>query len=147
MRHRTENARRRASACVAAVVLLFACASCAGSSSAAARECSRLRTAWAPVTDKGKARAAGALITINAANAAFAPTCITDVPEGPVTLVVHNTGQSIHNVRITAQHIDVDITPGHTANIRVVVGHDPVVYVCKYHRYLGMVGFLIPAGT
>ena len=148
MRHHTRHSRRqRLRASVAAFTLVCSSASCGGSTSAAAKECSTLRAASAPVTDTGTARAPGPRIAIDAANAAFAPTCITDVPQGPVTLVVRNTGQSIHNVRITAQHIDVDIAPGDTADVRVIIGRDPVVYVCKYHRHLGMIGFLVPVGA
>ncbi len=136
-------------ATIAALALALTCTACGTSSAGptATNECAKLRTTWAPVTDKGTTRATGSQITIDAANAGFAPTCVTDVPEGTVTLVVHNTGKSIHNVQISAQHVDVDIAPGQTVNVGVTVGRDPVVYVCKYHRTIGMVGFLVPPGN
>jgi plastocyanin len=98
----------------------------------------------APVTDRGDQRASGSAIEVDGANASFDPTCITAVPPGIVTLTVRNTGQSVHNVEITSQHIDSDIAPGHAVTVRVRVGNEPVVFVCKYHRSLGMVGVLIP---
>ncbi len=151
MYFRTTPARQRRPiiAMLATLALLVAATGCTKTSGASTvtNECAQLRSAWAPVTNKGAVRATGTQITIDAANAGFAPTCITDVPQGAVTLVVRNTGQSIHNVQISAQRVDVDIAPGHTARIRVVVGHDPIVFICKYHRYLGMLGFLVPVGS
>jgi plastocyanin len=82
---------------------------------------------------------------VDGANAAFAPTCVTDVPRGTVTLTVRNTGVALHNVAIPAQRIDVDIARGRSVSVGVRVGSGPVVFVCKYHRSLGMVGVLLPA--
>ncbi len=139
----------RGRAIILAVALACVGTSCgkASAASTAAKECAQLRTTWAPVTDKGTARATGTQITVDAANAGFAPTCVTDVRAGSVTLVVHNTGSSLHNVQVTAQHVDVDVAPGKTVTVRLTVGREPLVYVCKYHRFLGMVGFLVPAGS
>jgi plastocyanin len=98
------------------------------------------------VTDHGSRAATGSTLTVDAANAAFTPTCFDHVPRGAVTLRVRNTGASLHNVQVTAQHVDVDVAPGHTAVVHLTIGRDPVVYVCKYHRTLGMVGVLVPSG-
>jgi plastocyanin len=106
--------------------------------------CATVLPTIAPVTDKGQRQATSATIELDAASAAFAPTCVTDVPRGTVTVVVHNTGAVIHNFEIAAQHIDVDIKPRQSATIHVTVGSAPVVFVCKYHRALGMVGVFLP---
>ena len=96
------------------------------------------------MTDHGTSDASGTVITVDAANAGFAPTCVTNVPRGDVRLVVHNSGAVLHDVQVRAQHVDVDVEPGRSATVRLHVGTVPLVYVCRYHRYLGMVGILIP---
>ena len=124
--------------------MLFACG-CSGSGSHAAKPtCATEIRAIARVTDKGTGAAKGTHVTVDAANAAFAPTCITGVPHGVVTLSVRNTGAVVHNVEIAAQQIDVDVAPRDSVAVRLRVGDDPVVYVCRIHRALGMVGVLIP---
>jgi plastocyanin len=122
------------------LALVPACSSKSGAVPTCATE---LRSS-APVTDRGSRKATGAVVTVVGANSAFTPTCITDVPRGTVVLSVRNTGKVLHNVQIAAQHVDVDVAPGHTIKVRVTIGSKPVVYVCKYHRDLGMVGILIP---
>jgi plastocyanin len=129
--------------------LLFVLAAfgCGGSGAHAAATCATELKAAAPITDKGSRVIAGSRLTVDAANSAFAPTCVTGVPHGVLTLSVRNTGLVLHNIEIDAQHIDFDVAPRHTVVVRVTVGSDPIVYVCKYHRDLGMVGVLIPSTT
>ncbi|HUI48925.1 MAG TPA: hypothetical protein VL119_09525 [Acidimicrobiia bacterium] len=128
-------------ACVTlATAVVTGCSSSHSSSSSCASE---LR-ALAPITNRGVERATGSSLDVDGANASFSPTCFTEVPRGIVTLTVRNTGQTIHNIEIAAQHIDVDIAQGRSITVRVRVGSVPVVFICRYHRYLGMVGVLIP---
>jgi plastocyanin len=121
----------------AALVALMIPLGCS-SSSHAEPTCAQVERVATPVTKSGTQKFTGSVVSVMAANAAFTPTCVTDVPRGTVSLEVRNTGESLHNVQITSQHIDEDVAPGHTITV-------PVVYVCKYHRTLGMVGVLIPA--
>lgn len=132
---------------VAALVFALAFGAGCGGSSHASPSCARVLGPLAPVTQKSDRAASEPTLDVDAANAAFDPTCATDVPRGTVTVTFHNTGVVIHNVEITAQHIDVDIKPRGSATIHIQVGADPVVYVCRYHRALGMVGVLIPASS
>ena len=125
--------------------LIAAAAGGCSHSHASATCTTELRT-LAPVTDRGTQRATGATIVVDGANAGFTPTCITDVPRGVVTLTMRNTGLSLHDIAVPAQHVDADAPRGKSATIRVRVGDDPVVFVCRYHRFLGMAGVLIPAG-
>ena len=97
-----------------------------------------------PVLDAGSTTASGNVITIDARDFEFSPTCIVSVPQGAVTLVVHNTGSQLHNITVVAQHIDRDVAPGATVRIPVVIANVPVVFACKYHRTIGMVGVLVP---
>jgi plastocyanin len=127
------------------VLLLLLVPLGAGCSHAHVATCASEIHKAAPVTNRGTRAATGATLTVDAANAAFAPTCFDDVPRGAVTLRVRNTGKSLHNVQATAQHVDVDVAPGHTIVVHLRIADAPVVYVCKYHRSLGMVGVLVPA--
>jgi plastocyanin len=115
------------------------------SKSSPAETCKKIVSTLGPVTDKGVRRATGPALEVDAANAAFTPTCVTDVPRGTFALNVHNTGLVIHDVAIPEQHIDVDIPPRRTVTIQIRIGSTPVVYSCRYHRALGMVGVLTPA--
>jgi plastocyanin len=136
---------------VAALVFVLALAvgvgtGCGGSAHASP-SCASVIGPLAPVTQKHDRVGTGSTLDVDAANSAFDPTCVTHVSRGTVAVTFHNTGLVIHNVEITAQHIDVDVKPRGSVTIRIQVGADPVVYVCRYHRALGMVGVLIPASS
>jgi len=137
------SARNRLPVVGVAIVLGFGAVACSGSKHTAS--CAGVIRANAPVTDRGSRAASGSVLTVDAANAGFTPTCFTDVPKGSVTLLVKNSGKSLHNVAVAAQHVNVNIARGTTAAVHIRVGKDPVVYVCTYHRDLGMVGVLVPA--
>jgi plastocyanin len=128
-----------------AVFLVLVAPVAGGCSHSHAATCASEIRAVAPVTNRGTRAAPGTTLTVDAANAAFAPTCFDEVPRGAVTLRVRNTGKSLHNVQVTAQHVDVDVAPGRTVAVHLRVAGAPVVYVCKYHRSLGMVGVLEPS--
>jgi plastocyanin len=127
-----------------AIVLFLLPPLAAGCSHSHKATCASEVRAEAPVTDRGTRAATGTTLTVDAANAAFAPTCFDHVPRGAVTLRVRDTGKTLHNVQVTAQHVDVDVAPGRTVVVHLRVADAPVVYVCKYHRSLGMVGILVP---
>lgn len=131
-------------AALVAVIGLLAPVLLGGCSHAHAATCASEIRDLAPVTNAGTRAATGTTLTVDAANAAFTPTCFDAVPRGTVTLRVRNTGKSLHNVQLTAQHVDVDVPVGRTVVVHLHVDRAPVVYVCKYHRSLGMVGVLVP---
>lgn len=83
-------------------------------------------------------------VEIEAGDQFFEPTCLTEVPQGTLTLTVNNTGQAVHNVQVEAQNIDRDIDPGSSVTIEVEVGAEPIVLTCKYHKTLGMHGVIVP---
>lgn len=41
----------------------------------------------------------------------------------------------------------MDVSPGQTIILQVLMGTAPLAYFCKYHKGVGMVGALLPAGT
>jgi plastocyanin len=98
------------------------------------------------IADHGAAAATGSTLQIQAGDSFFDPTCLTGLRSGTVTLVVHNTGQQLHNVSVPGQGIDTDMTPGQTITVKVKLGGKPLPYFCKYHRTSGMVGSLLPQG-
>lgn len=139
--------RRAVSVLVALLGMAGLSACSGGSKSSPAASCKQIVSTLAPVTDKGVSRATGPALEVDAANAAYTPTCVTDAPRGMFALTVHNTGLVIHDVAVPEQHIDVDILPRRTVTIQIRIGSTPVVYSCRYHRALGMVGVLIPASS
>ena len=70
----------------------------------------------------GSASAAGSKLVVDAREFYFSPTCFTNVPTGNVTLTVHNTGGTLHNVSIPSQKIDQDVAPGETIQVTVDAG-------------------------
>lgn len=95
---------------------------------------------------RGASELTGTAATLEAGDQFFAPTCLTGVSPGTVTLTIDNTGQALHNIQIDAQDLDVDVEPGETITVEVEVGSEPVVFSCKYHVTLGMHGALVPSG-
>jgi plastocyanin len=123
----------------------FGLTACGSSSHAKAQSNCATQAGAAKATYTGSAQATGRVFDIEATDFSFDPTCVFDVPSGADTLVVHNAGSVLHNVQISAQHVDRDIAPGETVRISVSVGASPLVFVCKYHASIGMAGALIPA--
>lgn len=149
--------RRRLTAALTALVLLAAACGEGGEASddeAAAPDDGGGGTAaecpeGAPLPDdadrRGAVAAASDAVELDAGDQFFDPTCVTDVSEGTVTLAVTNTGESLHNIKIEEQGIDVDVEPGETVSVDVDVGSEPVAFTCKYHSTLGMHGAIAPS--
>ena len=147
-RRRDASAAPRAGAAgsVVFVALLTAfVAACGSSGHASAQSNCATRAGASFATDTGSARATGRVIDIEARDYDFHPTCIVDVPVGAITLVVHNVGSQRHNVSIASQGIDRDVAPGATVSFAIRMPRVPLLFVCKYHRGLGMAGALYPA--
>ncbi len=92
----------------------------------------------------GTVAASGSQLSIEAGDFFFNPTCMTGVHSGAITLTVHNSGVTLHNLSIPSLHIDMDITSGQTITVHVMMGKAPLVFFCKYHRGAGMLGALLP---
>lgn len=92
----------------------------------------------------GTIAASGSQLSIEAGDFFFSPTCVTGVHSGTITLTVHNSGVTLHNVSIPSLHIDMDMTSGQTIKVHVMMGKVPLVFFCKYHRGSGMLGALLP---
>jgi plastocyanin len=115
----------------------------AGASSAA---CPASASLPSPANDHGAAAATGSTVSITATEFFFAPTCVTDLRAGTVTLSVHNAGRALHNLTIQSLGVDKDVPVGQTITVTVQIGSSPLPFFCKYHRSSGMVGALLPSG-
>ena len=87
--------------------------------------------------------ASGSPVAIEAGDSFFAPTCLTGVPAGKVSVTVKNTGSALHNFSIPDQSIDVDVAAGKSITVQVDASPASTVFNCKYHRASGMVGALL----
>ena len=99
------------------------------------------------VSDHGTVAATGDALTIEAGDFFFAPTCLTGVHPGTVSVTVRNSGRILHNISVPAQSIDADVEPGQSVTVQVKVGSTTVPLLCKYHRTAGMVGALVTADS
>lgn len=115
----------------------------AGRAAAAAGKCPASAGLGEAVKDHGSAPAQGAAISLEAGDSFFAPTCLTGVAAGKVSITVKNTGSALHNFSIPDQGIDLDIAAGKTITVDVDASSGSTVFNCKYHRASGMVGALL----
>lgn len=95
------------------------------------------------VADHGSKIAAGKVLSIEAGDSYFEPTCQTGVLRGSVTLRVKNNGRVLHNISVAEQGIDQDIAPGESARVKLEIGKGSLRFLCKYHSAAGMVGALV----
>jgi plastocyanin len=116
------------------------------SSTGTAATCPTSAPLPSPANDHGAAPATGATMSIQANDFFFAPTCVTGVPGGAISLTVHNASQTLHNVTFQSLGIDRDVPPGQTVTVTVEVATTSLPFFCKYHRTSGMVGALLPSG-
>jgi plastocyanin len=73
----------------------------------------------------------------------FSPTVIKGKPGQKLTLDFSNHGTVEHNFTITSQGLNKDVEPKKTASVQVTLPKSGVlVFYCKYHKTLGMVGEL-----
>ncbi len=99
-----------------------------------------------PANDHGAVVSVGSVVSIQATDFYFAPTCVTGLRAGTVTVTASNVGAALHNLTIPSLGIDRDLPPGQSITISVEMGRSPVPFFCKYHRTAGMVGALLPSG-
>ena len=80
---------------------------------------------------------------VDARNYSFDPTVLSGSGGQTLTITVHNTGTTIHNFSLPQQQIDQDVPPGRTAKVTVTFpANGEIVFFCKYHRSMGMLGAL-----
>jgi plastocyanin len=71
----------------------------------------------------------------------FDPTVFTGSGGQSITLTLHNGTSTLHNFSLPLQRIDQDVPPGGSVQVSVTLPADgELVFFCKYHRRLGMLG-------
>ncbi len=73
----------------------------------------------------------------------FNPTVLKGTAGEKITLDLHNEGSALHNFSISGQTVDQDVQPDGKAEVTVTFpSSGTLVFFCKYHQTLGMVGAL-----
>jgi plastocyanin len=73
----------------------------------------------------------------------FEPTILNGTAGEKITLELSNEGSALHNFSVTDQGIDQDVPSGKKAEVTVTFPQSgTLVFFCKYHQTLGMVGAL-----
>jgi plastocyanin len=73
----------------------------------------------------------------------FSPTILMGSAGEKLTLELSNEGSALHNFSVTDQGIDQDVPSGKKAEVTVTFPQSgTLVFFCKYHQTLGMVGAL-----
>ncbi len=73
----------------------------------------------------------------------FSPTILKGSVGEKLTLELSNEGSALHNFSITDQNVDQDVQSGQKAEVTVTFPQSgTLVFFCKYHQTLGMVGAL-----
>lgn len=130
---------------VLAVLLLLLVSGCTGSGATHAKATSS--GAQQRINDGGSADARSrSTVDVTATNFRFSPSTIVATPGETVTLVVHNTSQTPHNV--TASGVNEDLAPGSVHRVTLTVpASGELVFVCEYHKASGMAGQVGPAAA
>lgn len=106
--------------------------------------CAALGGLAGAVDDHGTARSTGSVLSLEADDTYFEPTCATGVPRGTLMVTITNHGKALHNLSVAGQGIDTDLPPGAGVTVRVAVSSAPVPFFCKYHSAAGMQGAIVP---
>jgi len=73
----------------------------------------------------------------------FEPTILKGTAGQKMTLELSNEGSALHNFSVTDQNVEQDVPSGQKAEVTVTFPQSgTLVFFCKYHQTLGMVGAL-----
>jgi plastocyanin len=127
-----------------AVVLALALVATACSKKASGGGGGTITIAGQKANDHGTKDVAGASsVGLEQNNFYFNPTILKGTAGQKVTLDLSNKGSALHNFSITDQNVNQDVQPGQNAQVTVTFPQSgTLVFFCKYHQTLGMVGAL-----
>jgi predicted lipoprotein with Yx(FWY)xxD motif len=95
------------------------------------------------VTDKGSQTATGNKIAIVARDYSFAPTFIKAKPGATLTVTITNKGSQDHTFTVPGQNVDVTLTKGKKATVKVLVpSTGALLFYCRFHGANGSSGDL-----
>ena len=77
----------------------------------------------------------------------FQPTVLRGTPGQRLTITLSNQGNSVHDFRIAAQHIDANVEAGSPVTVTVTFPEKgAVTFECRYHLLQNMRGELVTGG-
>ena len=77
----------------------------------------------------------------------FRPTVLHGTPGQRLTVTLSNQGNSLHDFRIAAQHIDANVEAGTPVTVTVTFPEKgAVTFECRYHLLQNMRGELVTGG-
>ena len=77
----------------------------------------------------------------------FRPTVLHGTPGQRLTVTLSNQGNSLHDFRIAAEHIDANVEAGTPVTVTVMFpGKGAVTFECRYHLLQNMRGELVTTG-
>jgi len=131
-------------AALLAVVLALALVATGCSKKASGGGGETITIAGQKANDHGTKDVSGASsVEVEQDNFYFNPTILKGTAGQKVTLDLSNEGSALHNFSITDQGIDQDVQSGKKAELTVTFPQSgTLVFFCKYHQTLGMVGAL-----
>jgi plastocyanin len=96
----------------------------------------------------GEADVAGVSSTvIEMDDSFFRPTVLHGTPGQRLTVTLSNQGNSLHDFRIAAQHIDANVEAGTPVTVTVTFpAKGAVTFECRYHLLQNMRGELVTTG-
>jgi plastocyanin len=96
----------------------------------------------------GEAGVAGVSSTvIEMDDSFFRPTVLHGTPGQRLTVTLSNQGNSLHDFRIAAQHIDANVEAGTPVTVTVTFpAKGAVTFECRYHLLQNMRGELVTTG-
>lgn len=96
----------------------------------------------------GEASVAGVSATVvEMEDSYFQPTVLRGTPGQRLTITLSNQGNSVHDFRIAAQHIDANVEAGSPVTVTVTFPEKgAVTFECRYHLLQKMRGELVTGG-
>lgn len=96
----------------------------------------------------GEADVAGVSTTVvEMEDSFFQPTVLRGTPGQRLTITLSNQGNSVHDFRIAAQHIDANVEAGTPVTVTVTFPEKgAVTFECRYHLLQNMRGELVTGG-
>ena len=96
----------------------------------------------------GEASVAGVSATVvEMEDSYFQPTVLRGTPGQRLTITLSNQGNSVHDFRIAAQHIDANVEAGSPVTVTVTFPEKgAVTFECRYHLLQNMRGELVTGG-
>jgi plastocyanin len=85
--------------------------------------------------------------TIDLKDDYFQPSVLKGKPGQKITVHLDNVGQAEHTFTLKSQHIDKTLQPGKKATAMITFPKKTTLFICRFHKGLGMRGALETTGS